>query len=332
MKPVSVIFLIVSGIMIIVGLLVCSFAMVQANNQNIDLYDMTIEDGQSKAEYDFSEDIFNRIQISVGKCTVRVVCGADENKVVMRNFSSAGYVCEVENRTLVIEDTVNIADFTELAKGNFRFKGFRYYLRDRKITSSDKSVTVYVTDKFDVKALDITVEKGDVSVIGYENGTDYNIDIKTGNLTAKSINTDSTVKAKIGKGSVDLTEVTSKIISIEVEEGNIKAAVSGREITALAQKGDIYIDSMDDLAQFNFTLRAPKSQVTLVNRTKDAMYVATDAQLTNFIHATSETGKVVVGIYEPTNEIDQIGTDLDETGEPGTDTEPATDAVQTSGL
>ena len=36
MKPVSVIFLIVSGILIIVGLLVCSIAMVQSNNQNVD--------------------------------------------------------------------------------------------------------------------------------------------------------------------------------------------------------------------------------------------------------------------------------------------------------
>lgn len=324
MKPVSVIFLIVSAIMIIVGLLLCSFAMVRANNQDIDLYDMKIEDGQSKAEYDFSEDVFNRIQISAGKCDVTVVCGADENKVVIRNFSSAGYICEVENRTLVIEDTVNILDFTDLAQGNFRFKGFRYYLRDRKITNPEKSVTVYITDKFDIKALDITVETGNVKLTGYENGTDYNVNITTGDLYAEKINTDSTVKVKIGKGAVKLKEVTSNIINVESDEGSVYAAVSGREITLLAKKGNITLESMDDLHQFNFTLRAPKATVYLLDLARKVNYIANDAQLTRFIHATSETGTVKVDIYNPTEEIEDI-----ETGE--AQTEAPDTAAETSG-
>ncbi len=49
MKPVSVIFLIVSAIMIIVGLLVCCVAMVQANYNYFVLYDMNIEDVQLNA-------------------------------------------------------------------------------------------------------------------------------------------------------------------------------------------------------------------------------------------------------------------------------------------
>lgn len=322
MKPVSVIFLIVSGIMIIVGLLVCSFAMVQANNQDIDLYDMKIEDGQSIAEYDFSEDVFNRLQISVGKCDVKVICGAAENKVVINNFSSAGYICEVQNRSLVIEDTVNILNFTDLAQGNFRFKGFRYYLRDRKITAANKSVTVYITDKFDIKAIDITAETGSVSVKGYDNGTDYSVNITEGKFTAEQINTDSTVKAKIGKGSVELNEVTANIISVEVEEGDIKAAVSGAEITLYNKKGNILLESMDDLSKFNFTLRAPKSTVSLLSLVRNATYMANDAQLTRFIHATSETGTVKIDEYHKVDEIEDPGVDVP-------DTEPA-DTADTS--
>ncbi len=324
MKPVSVIFLIVSGIMIIVGLLVCSFAMVQANNQDIDLYDMKIEDGQSKAEYDFSEDVFNRIQISVGKCEVNVICGADENKVVIKNFSSAGYVCEVQNRSLVIEDTINILDFTDLAQGNFRFKGFRYYLRDRKITGTDKSVTVYITDKFDIKAIDITAEKGAVTVKGYDNGTDYNVKITEGSFTAENINTDSMVKVGIGKGFVKLKEVTANVISAEVAEGDINAAVSASEITLLSEKGNILLESMDDLNDFNFTLRAPKSTVTLVELVRNGVYIANDAQHTKFIHATSEDGKVKVDEYHESDEIEDVDTAPADTGEPST--EAVTDA------
>ena len=178
MKPVSIIFLIVSIILVIAGLLTCSFAMLQANRQGVDLYDTKIVNGQSEAQYDYSEDSVNKIQVEVGDCDVHIVCGAEENKVVMNNFSSAGYICEVTNGALIVEDTVNIFNITDIIEnGKIRFKGFRYYLRDRKITAGSKSLTVYISDKFDIKIIDVKVSKGDVDVIGYTNNTDYKIDI-----------------------------------------------------------------------------------------------------------------------------------------------------------
>ena len=151
MKPVSIIFLIVSVILVIVGLIICSVSMLQAKRQNVDLYDTKIVNGQSEAEYDFSEDIISKIQIEVGDCDVHIICGADENKVVMNNFSSAGYICEVNNRALVVEDSVNVFNIPDIIEnGKIRFKGFRYFLRDRKITAGGKSLYVYVSEKYNV--------------------------------------------------------------------------------------------------------------------------------------------------------------------------------------
>ncbi len=61
MKPVSIIFLIISVILVIVGLLTCSIAMLQSKRQGVDLYDTTIENGKSEAEYDFSEDTIGKV-------------------------------------------------------------------------------------------------------------------------------------------------------------------------------------------------------------------------------------------------------------------------------
>ncbi len=300
MKPVSIIFLIISVILVIVGLLTCSVAMLQAKRQNIDLYDTKIENGQSEAEYDFSNDTIGKLQIDVGDCDVNIICGAEENKVYMKNFSSAGYICEVDNRALVIEDTVNLLNITDIIEnGKIRFKGFRYFLRDRKLTAGTKSLTVYVSEKFDLKVIDVNVKNGNVNIAGYVNNTDYNVTIGNGNLTASDILTESTVTANVGKGYVNLQHVTGKTLAVTVEEGNINAVVSGKEITADTKKGNVVIECEGDLSKYNFNLKAPAATITLEELVKAANYIANDAQLSNFINSTASMGTITVKTYVP---------------------------------
>ena len=298
MKPVSWIFLIIAVILSVVGLLMCSIASLQAKRQDIDLFDTKIVNGQSEAEYDFSEDVIGKIQIEVNDCDVNIICGAEKNKVVMNNFSSAGYICEVENRALVIEDTVNLFDITDIIEnGKIRFKGFRYYLRDRKITTGSKSLDVYISDKFDIKIIDITVSNGDVNIAGYENNTDYIVKIGKGKFTASDIVTSSVVSATIDKGSVNLQNITAKTANITLGEGNINAVMSAKEITADTKKGSVLIESESDLSNYNFVLKAPDSTITLESLVKAGNYIANDAQLTSFIHASAGGGTVTVKSY-----------------------------------
>ena len=298
MKPVSLIFLIIAVILTIVGLLMCSVASLQAKRQGVDLFDTKIVNGQSESEYDFSEDVIGKIQIEVSDCDVNIICGADKNKVIMNNFSSAGYICEVENRALVIEDTVNLFDITDIIEnGKIRFKGFRYYLRDRKITTGSKSLDVYISDKFDIKIIDVTVNNGDVNIAGYENNMDYTVKISKGKLTASDIVTGSEVTATIEKGSANLFHVAAKTVNVTVDDGNISAVLSAKEITADAKNGSVVIESEKDLSDYNFVLRAPDSTITLESLVKAGNYRANDAQLTSFIHANAGKGTVTVKTY-----------------------------------
>lgn len=300
MRPVSIIFLIISVILVIVGLLTCSIAMLQSKRQGVDLYDTTIVNGQSEAEYDFSNDTVSKLQIEVGDCDVDIIFGADVSKVQMNNFSSAGYICEVDNRALVVEDTVNIFNITDIIEnGKIRFKGFRYFLRDRKLTVGDKSLKIYVSEKFDLRVIDIKVKNGNVNIAGYVNNTDYIINIENGNFIASDLVTESTLTANVGKGTVRLNHVTARTISTSTVEGNIDAIISAKEITADAKKGNINIESESDLSKYNFVLKAPVSTITLEELVKAGNYIANDALLTNFIHADAEAGSVKVKTYIP---------------------------------
>jgi len=324
MKPVSIIFLIVSVILVIVGLIICSVSMLQAKRQNVDLYDTKIVNGQSEAEYDFSEDIISKIQIEVGDCDVHIICGADENKVVMNNFSSAGYICEVNNRALVVEDSVNVFNIPDIIEnGKIRFKGFRYFLRDRKITAGGKSLYVYVSEKFDIKVIDVSVEKGDVTVKGYNNNTDYKVKIGNGRFEASDITTRSLVEASVGSGSVNLQHVSAQTVTLNVKDGSIMAVLAANEITADTEKGSVRIESEKDLSEYNFKLKATASTITLEDLIKAGTYTANDAQLTNFIHASAGGGTVVVKSYIAPISPADTETDPSEVTEPQNVTETA---------
>ena len=332
MKPVSIIFLIIAVVLTVVGLLMCSIAALQAKRQGIELFDTKIVDGQSESEYDFSEDTIGKIQIKADDCDVSVICGADKNLVKMKNFPSAGYICEVDNRALVIEDTVNLFDIADIIEnGKIRIKGFRYYLRDRKITVGKKSLEVYISDKFDIKIIDITVNTGNVNIIGYENNTDYTVNITKGDFTASDIVTTSDVTVTTEQGAIDLGHVSARAVKITSGNGNIAAVLSAKEITADAKNGSVVIESEKDLSNYNFVLRAPDSTVKLEEFTKVGNYIANDAQLTSFIHANAVKGTVTVKTYVAPLTPPEYETEPEFTGESedtGSDYPPSTAAAE----
>ena len=85
MKPVSVVFLIISVILIILGILTCSFAMMQARVQGVQLYDTKNSDGEIENIFDFSSEEIGKIEINVADADVKIICGADNNKIEIRN-------------------------------------------------------------------------------------------------------------------------------------------------------------------------------------------------------------------------------------------------------
>lgn len=320
MKPVSIIFMIVAAFLIIAGLLVCSVGMIQAKNQGINLYDEAIgDDGTVESSVDFSTEEVNKIQIDVGKCDVEIICNSDSDRVVINNISTAGYICEVQNKALVFEDSLNIFSLTDLAQGNFRFKGFRYYLHNRNIAETGQKVTVYLSSKYDIKMVEVKIKEGNFSISGYEQNTDYSISVTKGNITTSDLTTDSGFTASVGSGNIKLTNIKCPKITLSEENGNINALISSSEVTVNSTKGNVTIETEDDLELFNYDVKAPLGYVTINGVTKAKKHVATDAMLTKFFNIDCKNGDVVLKTY-----INGVGTD---TSEPDTGTGSSEDTT-----
>lgn len=296
MKPVSIVFLIISVFLIVVGVITCSVGMVQAKAQGIQLYDTKNENDEIVHTYDFSSDDIGKIEINAGDADVKIVCGADSNKIEIKNFSSTKYVCQVENKALVMQAGMNILSLTDLAQGEIRFKGFRYYVNDlfSSKTLGTKSVTVYVTDTFDIKVFDINVGAGDVEIVNSNCDADYSVTVDSGDVSLSDIETSSSVAVKIkNSGDITLDGVIAKTVNAYASDGGFEGEVSANEIFVEAGE-DVTLSCGYDLEQYNYDLEAPLGKITLLDNQYTVPHKTYNPNIQNKIDICAFNGDVKI--------------------------------------
>ncbi len=303
MKPVSIIFLIVSVFLVIVGMLLCGAGMVKANIADVPLYDYAqTEDGDAENEYTFDESDVSRIKIDVDGADVTVVCGAAENKVTVKNITSNNIVsafdCIINNRTMSIENH-NLFSLTSLAQGQFKFKGFRYGLKNildgNKYSSKNKEIVVYVKELCDLKNLDITVGEGNITLQGYDNSTDYTLYTSNGDIKVSGITTDSSLTAQIkNEGNITLDDVSASVCDIDTVKGEIDIAVSCDELKCNNGDGNTVIRSQKSLDEYNYNIASPMGKISINGEDKGSEYKSVDGMLTCYMRVTSANGNVTV--------------------------------------
>ncbi len=306
MKPVSIIFLIVSVVLVITGVVLCCAGMVKANVSGVPLYDFDqSENGDAESEYYFEEGDVARIKIDVDTANVKIICGAEENKVTVKNITSNNIVsafdCIINNKTMSIENH-NLFSLTSLAQGQFDFKGFRYgikYITDGdKYADKDKEITVHVKELCDLKNIDVYVTNGVIAVEGYDNSTDYTLYVENGNIELSNVKTDSKVVAEVGtSGDITFRNVNCSVSEINNAKGKISAEVTANEIKCVNGNGDTEIKVQKSLEQYNYNLSAPLGKITLNGSERGTEYKAVDGMLTSYIKVTAANGNADVSQY-----------------------------------
>ena len=300
MKPVSIVFLIISVLLIIAGLITCSVGIVQAKAQGVQLYDTKNEDDEIVNTYDFTSDDIGKIEINAGDADVKIICGADSNKIEIKNFSSTKYLCQVENKALVMQAGMNILSLTDLAQGEITFKGFRYYVNDflSGKTIGRKSVTVYVTDTFDIKVFNVNVGNGDVEIINSNCDADYNVTVDSGDIDLKNIETSSVVSLKINKsGDIKLDGIIAKTVRAYAGEGKFDGEISAGEIFVEAGK-DVTLACADDLEKYNYDIEAPLGKISLLDMQYNLYHKTYNPNLQNKIDVCAFDGDVKITATE----------------------------------
>ncbi len=288
MKPASIIFSIISVLVIIGGLFMCTTAMDMADEQGIALFDTDVKEiGENTVRTDtVSGKELNKIKINVGDVDVILAASkTGETYVELYNFQVGTYDYSTQNKMLHIDNAAGFLSILNLENASFRFDGLRSYLMYRPMRDKQQSVYVYLAEKDakEIKNIEITAKNGDVFIRDLAISSDYNISLTSGTVWMSNIDTTSRVSVSIDKGNLTMNSVTLQSASILIGEGGcdlyLKNMPQNTELEVF--KGDIHL-AFDAEISPDYILTAKASEMLYFNGEAQAekTYSVDNADLT----------------------------------------------------
>lgn len=278
MKPTSVIFLIVSVIVICVGLAACFVATNMAEAEGIALYNQIIDENNN---YVFTSDItdkgITKIEIHVSDCEVNIIGNAQTSKIELVNFSEGWYSINVTGKIVTLDETPDIAAMLKFWEGGFKFKGMRHIIRLGSSPSDEgkeKSVNIYLTEDETVKIINSVIKNGSMNVISMHSSTDYNITIDKGSVSLLNSRTASTVSVIGSECNINLSESQIKNLVVENDSGDITSnAYTFSSIIIKQNSGNVQIESAIDLGGINMSLVTKSGDVVFKDLRRMGNYI-----------------------------------------------------------
>ncbi len=225
MKPTSVIFIILSVILIVGGTVTCISAQKMAETNGVELFSLNTDDDQNVIEtHEFSEANTNKITIKLKDVHVNIIGEAETSYIKLTNITKNSFEFSINNKNLTVDDSVNLYSLFQFTVGGIDFNGLRHFLYYNQFKDKQKIVDIYVGKNDNIKQFDISVETGNIFLSGISKQADYLLKTGKGEIVIKDLKIISTISAEIDNGniSIDTTSLSGNI-DFKIGTGDIYA-------------------------------------------------------------------------------------------------------------
>ena len=221
MKPTSIIFLILSIILIATGVGLCFVAENMSTEQEIELYTQSIDENDNNIDrYELENADLSRISLILKKADVNIITNSDETYIELINFSKNTYEFLLNLKTVSVDDTINLLSLLNFAEGGFKFEGLRYFLTPDMYKDKQKVVNIYLKNDNSLKVIDIKIGEGDLKIDNLIPLIDYTISVEKGNTDFYKIRSSSVFNLDIGEGNVKFTDTIIMNANVKINQGD----------------------------------------------------------------------------------------------------------------
>lgn len=239
MKPMSKFFLIVSGALVLVGVIICIVALIIADSQNYLLFDEEV-DGKSVYTVDLTDTDVSKISVNATDADITVYTGQDSEYIEFINFNGSYGSVSTTNTVVSFDEYVNFTSLLSFWDGSFNFKGLRSILDFGTAPEGEKKVNIYLSDERDMKVFSFTLEKGIISFDNISTDTDYTLSVDNGLIKMKNVTTTSKINIKSTKCDISLDNCSFSTFNCDVGDLNLYGNLNvGSEFKVNAKSGSI---------------------------------------------------------------------------------------------
>lgn len=264
MKPTSIIFLVVSVLLVLGGFAAVGVARQMAVTEGIELVSSVADDaGNYIYYYDYDADSIGKITIDIKDADVNIIGGAAKPYVELINFPEGMYELSSTNRNLNIGNNIDFTSLNGIASLAMNFRGLRSLINYYNIHELEKTVNVYLCDEHPVNIIDCRVETGTVTVKNNATETDYNVEIGTGSLDVSEIVTTSVLNVSIETGDVKIDDSVISYIDGKIGTGSMDFEGELRNIEMTIETGDFNYRSTYGQQYYNLVLSTNVGSITV---------------------------------------------------------------------
>ncbi|MCQ2427168.1 MAG: hypothetical protein MJ137_02035 [Clostridia bacterium] len=276
MKPTSIIFLIISVMLALVGLLLCFTATNMAADQGVNLFTQTGDaDSNYTSVHEFDGESIKKLVINLSNVDINVYGGAESNRVELVNFPDGAYDLSISKSTLQLSDNANISNLIDIDNLKINFNGFRDYLHYFRYKDKERTVNLYFTDTASAITLSVSTE-ANVTLNDLRLNCDYKINVIKGNVSVSNVKTDSSMTIESTEDSqIELVSTSVNDLRIDgiTAYANIKSSGFTRSMYIDIKSGSVDYNRMeDDFTGFNLYLRAAAGTISYFNEIKYGDY------------------------------------------------------------
>ncbi len=271
-KPTSIIFLVIALLLALGGFAATKVAAKLAADEGIEL--IAEADGAGSIfEHDFSEDGIGKVAVNVKDAKINVYCGAEQDKIELVNFAEGLYEFSSSNRILTVSNNSDFSQVESIASMVMSFKGIRSLQSLYNMNGLPKTVNIYISAASEIKIVELTADKSDVTIEGGTTMTDYNVSVKSGSIKIENTSTQSSVKAEIEHGNVSIENCSAANLTVNAENGDVTVKSSEAVVmNAEIKEGDLEVGYRKELSLVNLDIFTGVGEVTVDGEVKGGYY------------------------------------------------------------
>lgn len=301
MKPTSIVSLIISVILIIVGLVTCFIAQNMAQEKGEYLF-AEERNNDLVQTVDLSESEISKIELIVADTEINIIGKSERSYIEFINFRENYYALSATNRVLSFDEIPDVMSMLKFWENGFSFKGMRYIFNFNDEPEEDRAkvINIYLTSDYDMKIFDITAENAVINIENMTSPADYNIITDNAVINTSVLRTTSSFNINTAKDAKPAESITLNMKMALISNININAV--NLELTAesfrcngtgsiVYDSGNVDIKSIRKLSDMNFHLTSEKGFIEIDGNAVTSPYITTNTESSGKIFKVeTETG------------------------------------------
>ncbi len=264
MKPTSIIFLIVSVVLIVGGMITCTVARNIAVTDNYYLFSGS-KNNEPFRNVDFSEQETTKIDLVLDNAEIRIIGGSEKSYIELYNFRDGFYNLSTAGKIITFDEILNLKSFFDLSKG-LSFGGIRYLLLSEKPEGTPR-INIYLNETAtdNLKMIQIEGKNYSLHLENLPAFCDITLDAEESiTLTADALHTSSALTVNAPSCKMTLNSLTLNTVTLKSESSYINAdSMLFKSLSIETDTGEIAITAPIKLSDYTVNISDGEGRINI---------------------------------------------------------------------